>query len=313
MSVEDDAKELSGGDPKSSRVGIVVRTKDRPWFLARAFDDISAQRYQDWTVCVVNDGGDAARVDAVVSALAPAVRSRVVVEHNETSSGRPAAANLGVRALRAEYIVLHDDDDLWSRDFLFETVRHLDTHPLDAGVVATTEIIYESPDARGDGFGEVGRAPFWPGMTLITYSDLLQVNRFVPIAYLYRRRIHDDVGWYRENLLAAEDWDFNLRTAARHPIGFLSGEPLAFWMQRKGVGGDLGNSMFVLAEEHERYDRVIRDEALREYVEREGPGLPLYLTRFIQDEVARQLDERLTLAQRMTAALREWRRGRRTR
>jgi len=292
-------------------VGIVTRTKNRPWFLRRSLRDIAAQDFPDWHVHVVNDGGDADAVDAVVADMSSPFAGRISVSHNPEPTGRSAAANQGVRRLQTEFVVLHDDDDLWHPTFLSTTVSHLDAHPDDIGVMVRTEIVYEVETA--DGFQETGRAPFWAGLRDITYSDLLQVNRAVPISYLYRRALHDEVGYYREDLHAVEDWEFNLRTALRHHIGFIDGAPLAFWMQRAGVGGELGNSMFTLSQEHERYERLVRDEALRAYVIEHGPGLPLYLSKYIQDEVARQLDDRRSLGQRVTHGLRDWRRERRKR
>lgn len=297
-------------ETQPARVGVVIRTKSRPWFLSRALQDVIAQDFGDWVVCVVNDGGDPAAVDSRVAALPAELRARITVRHNAQATGRSAAANQGVRALDTEFVVLHDDDDLWHAAFLSRTVAHLDANAADIGVMTVTEIIYERQE--GDGFVETGRTPFWPGLTEITYADLLQVNRAVPISYLYRRALHDSVGFYREDLHAVEDWEFNLRAAARHHIGFIGGSPLAFWMQRHGVEGELGNSMFALAAEHDHYDRLVRDEALRAYVAENGPGLALYLTRFIQEELSRQLDERRTIGQRVTTRVRDWRRSRRT-
>lgn len=295
----------------AARVGVVVRTKNRPWFLRRALQDIAAQTFSDWCIHIVNDGGDAGPVREAVDSLPAHLRPRVAVTDNPHATGRSAAANAGVRALDTELVVLHDDDDLWHPSFLERTVAHLDRTPGDIGVMTATEIVFEAE--REGAFVEVGRAPFWRDLTEITYADLLQVNRAVPISYLYRRRLHDEVGFYREDLHAVEDWEFNLRTALHHHIGFLPGEPLAYWMQRRGVEGELGNSMFALAAEHDHYDRLVRDEALRAYVQQNGAGLPLYLTRFIQEEIGRQLDERLSLGQRLTRTVRDWRRERRAR
>lgn len=293
------------------RVGVAVRTKNRPSFLRRAIDDIAAQHYASWTAHIVNDGGDPSAVDSLVSELPVELRRRIRVSHNPEPTGRSAAANQAIRGLATEFVVLHDDDDLWHPGFLAATVAHLDAHSDDVGVMVRTEIVYERQ--VGDSFVETGRAPFWPGLTEITYSDLLQVNRAVPISYLYRRSLHDEVGYYREDLHAVEDWEFNLRTTLRHHIGFLNGGPLAFWMQRVGVDGELGNSMYALAAEHEHFDRLVRDEALRAYVEQNGPGLALYLARYIQDEVQRQLDERRGPGQRIMEAARGWRRRQRQR
>lgn len=292
-----------------ARVGIVVRTKDRPVFLDRALRDIVRQTFADWSVVVVNDGGAREPVDRVVAALAAELGPRTSVIHCSESLGRSAAANAGVRELPTEFLVLHDDDDLWAPHFLAESVSWLDRTPEDAGVVSRTEIVYERID--GDEIVEAGREPFWGEMMRITYADMLQVNRFVPIAYVYRRVLHNEVGLYREDVHAAEDWEFNLRVLRLHTIGYLHDRVGAYWMQRRGQDGVLGNSMFVLADEHDRYDRMIRDEALREFAAAHGDGLMLYLSRFVQDEISRQLSARTTLAQRATeVARRGWRRFR---
>lgn len=283
----------------TARVGIVLRTKNRPWFLARALADVVAQEFSDWHVHIVNDGGDPDPVDSCVADLEIDQRERVSVTHNIESLGRSAAANRGVDALDVEFIVLHDDDDLWHPRFLTETVAWLDAHPDDVGVVVRTEIVFEVATDHG-GFTESTREVFWADIDEITYIDLLEVNRWVPISYLYRRSLHARVGLYDESVHAAEDWDFGLRTLIRHRVGFLDGVPLAFWMQRRDVLGELGNSMFTLADDHERYDKRIRDNALREYAATHGAGLVLYLTRLIRDdlraivreEVVRELDAR---------------------
>lgn len=293
-----------------ARVGIVVRTKDRPLLLARTLSDLAAQEFTDWHAVIVNDGGLPEPVDALVRAAAPDLRDRITVVHHAEAVGRSAAANVGVLALHTEFVVLHDDDDLWHPRFLRGSVDWLDNRVDDIGVVSRTEIVFERVD--GDAITELSRTPFWARMNQITYAELLQVNRFVPIAYVYRRAVHDEVGLYREDIHAAEDWEFNLRVAQRHTIGYIADETRAYWMQRRNATGALGNSMFVLAQEHEYYDRLIRDEALRTFTQSHGDGLALYLARFVQDEVARQLDERRTLGQRLMSAAREFRRGRRS-
>jgi len=255
------------------RVSVVVRTKDRPAFLKRALTDIAAQTFSDWEVVVVNDGADGAAVRAAVADSARP--GRVSVVDSPGDGGRCVAANTGIAAAAGEYVVLHDDDDLWHRDFLTRTAAVLDASPADAGVMVETEIVYEKAD--GAGWVETHRAPYWQGMTGVSFTTLLEVNRAVPISFLYRRALHDELGPYDESLDAVEDWDFYLRVTAKHPIAFLSGTPLAFWTQRPAATGADGNSMFELAAEHARDDLAVRDRALREWVAVNGAGLPLYI------------------------------------
>lgn len=274
------------------RVSVVVRTKNRPEFLERALADIAAQIFQDAAVIVVDDGGSLDVVERVVGDSL--VRDRATVLTAAAPGGRCAAANAGVRAADSEYIVLHDDDDLWHPAFLADTVALLDARPEWAGVSTATEIVYE--ELRDGVWAEAGRAPFWRNMTRISLQEMLDVNRIVPISFLYRRVLHDELGDYDETLDAVEDWDFYLRVLRSHSIGFVPGEPRAYWVQRPKAEGSAANSMFDLAFQHARDDAVVRDRALREWIKSNGPGLPLYLASLedrMRADFARELTEAL--------------------
>jgi LmbE family N-acetylglucosaminyl deacetylase len=79
-------------------VSVIVRTKDRPAFLAEALESIRATRYP-CEVIVVNDGGASPQVGGVR-----------LVEH-ETSRGRSEAANAGIHAATNAFVCFLDDDD----------------------------------------------------------------------------------------------------------------------------------------------------------------------------------------------------------
>jgi len=287
-------------DSMTARVGIVVRTRRRPDFLRRALSDIGTQTYADHRVIVVNDGGDPAEVEAIVAEAAFEVSVLHIVDG---AGGRCVAANRGVREAGTEYVVLHDDDDRWHPEFLTRTVSWLDATTSDAAVAAPTEIVYE--EKRGGAWVEVGRAPFWAGMQRISLTEMLSVNRAVPISVLYRRSIHDEIGWYDESLDAVEDWDLYLRILRHGGIGFLPGEALAFWTQRPDATGLDANSMFALTEAHAVDDARVRDRALAEWIGREGDGLPLYLAA-LQAELKAHVDERLAeSAARVRAEIRD--------
>lgn len=273
-----------------ARVGIVVRTVDRPEFLARALADIGAQQYADYQVVVVNDGGSRDGVAGVVAAST--IADRVTVVDSHLPGGRCAAANTGVEALSSEFVVIHDDDDLWDAAFLSRTVAWLDEHPDDTGVGVATAIVYEK--RQGDRWVEASRTLFWADLVALRFIDLLEVNRAVPISLLYRRAVHDKVGFYDESLEAVEDWEFYLRVLAVGTLGFIGGTPLALWTQRPGVAGPDGNSMFVLEHLHDRDDLAVRDRELKTWVASNGLGLPLYLAemeRRLRDEIRREIHD----------------------
>lgn len=280
-----------------ARVSIIMRTKDRLPLLRRALDDVAAQTFDDWHLCLINDGGDPAPVDHLVAAC-PGISGRVTVIHQATSLGMEAASNAGLAASDSEFVCLHDDDDTWAPDFLSATVAYLTERPGDMGVVTRTTLVLER--LEGDVIIETGREPFEGQLTAITLTELLRVNRFVPIALLYRRAVHDTLGPFRSHLPVVGDWDFHLRLAAAFPVGLLDA-PLAFWHRRPAASGAASNSVDD-GELHRTYDLLVRDGYLREHVADAGLGGVLYLTRFLADEfegLHRRLDD---LQRRVDAA-----------
>lgn len=257
-------------------ISVIVKTFERPMFLRRALADIAAQTLAPDEVLIVNDGGDPQPVHQVADASPLPVQ---VIDLPQTK-GRAGAANEGITRATGDYLVLHDDDDTWDPAFLATTSAWLDHHPDDEGVVVRTNFLYERLDEDGT-LTELSQVPFEPGLQQVTFFDLLRINRFVPIAFLYRRAAHDTYGLLDENLAVVEDWAFHLRLAQHRPIPVIPGPPLAFWHQRPESTGAVGNSVIVDHEAHRNFDLLKRDAELR--AQPEGIGGLLYLTRFMDD------------------------------
>ncbi|MFT8636488.1 MAG: glycosyltransferase family 2 protein [Pseudoclavibacter sp.] len=257
-------------------VSVVVKTLNRPRFLHSALADIARQTHLPDEVVVVNDGGDPQAVHKAAEDSNLSVR---IIDLAETG-GRAHAANVGVTNASGEYLVIHDDDDSWDPEFLAVTTEWLDTHPDDEGVVVRTNIVYDRLNEDGS-LTELSQAPFERDLHEVTLADLLRVNRFVPISFLYRRDAHRTYGLFDESLPVVEDWAFHMKLARNRPIPIIPGRPLASWHQRLDTTGDAGNSVVVSHEAHRRFDLLKRDAALRE--DPSGVGGLLYLTRFLDD------------------------------
>ncbi len=258
--------------------------------MQRALDDVAAQKFTDLEVVLVNDGDGGEHLRDI--AARSGVNTVRVVDTVEPR-GRCRAANLGIRESRGEYVVLHDDDDRWHPEFLSRTVERLDADTGCAGVMTSTAIVLEERD--GSAWREIDRVPFWSGMERVSLTELLEINRAVPISFLYRRSVHDAVGWYDESLDAVEDWDFYLRVLPRFPIGFISGPPLAYWVHRPGATQSEANSTLGLQHEHIRDDLMVRDRELTSWVEQNGTGLPLYLAHLQRQTVERLSEQMRTI------------------
>jgi len=264
-----------------SLVSVITRTKDRPVFLRRALTSVFSQTHRDWELIIVNDGGDPKIVDAALAEHDEDFRSRVTVVTHERPLGRWPAANAGVRAASGEFLILHDDDDSWAPTFLERATQYLAASPEKAGVVSRIEIVWERRD--GDVLVELDREAFLPDSVAPLLMDQQRFNQFVPIAFLYRRGLHDALGLYDENLPVVGDWIFNTRVLELGPLEYLDDVPLVFWHQRPDASGVDGNSVIAASDDHRRVDALLRDQQFRELVAREGAGAALYFERRLRE------------------------------
>lgn len=257
----------------SPTVTIVVRTRNRPAMLTRALVSIASQSFDDYEVVIVNDAGDEAEVREVVKKQKIAVRSKITIVTNEVSNGREAALESGLAVSHNRYYAVHDDDDSWHPHFLKKTVAYLDEHPEAGGVATRCEIIRERVRADGTCI-EIEREVLSTDNYGLSLVDMMVENYTPPISQLIRREVADRVGHWDGSLQTQADWDFNLRLLAASPVGFIDGEPLAYWHHRDTMDASLGNSVVTDAYLHKWDNLHIRDRYLRAMLATEDPSSP---------------------------------------
>ena len=275
----------------SPTVAVLVRTKDRPRFLRRALANIAEQTFTDYTVCVINDGGDESATRAILQAspLAHLLEGDAPRLTLITTSGgnMEAASNAGLAATDSKFVAIHDDDDLWAPEFLERTVGALRASE---ALICSTRVVerYERETPEGE-FEVYEERIFHDGLPGFGLQFLYRTNRTVPIGILYRRRLHELVGFYDESLPVVGDWEFNLRVAAVTEV-LLVDEPLAYWSLRPEADGAEANSVQRQAE-HARFDASVRARAIRDDLQSGGrPGPYLYQAHLMADLERRVID-----------------------
>ena len=217
-----------------AKVAVITRTKNRPIFLRRAIESVLSQTLEDWLHVIVNDGGDPATVDFLVHCEVNAYKGRVFVIHNSESQGMQNASNSGIMACDSEYLVIHDDDDSWKPEFLAKTVgtlENMDTSSKARAVATQSTQVIEEVLLDGN-IVETGHEKYVP-FDAATLESLMKGNLFPPIAFVYCRNIHEEVGLYRQEFDVLGDFDFNLRLAKHFNIQVLDEELANYhWRQR---------------------------------------------------------------------------------
>ncbi len=281
---------------EAPKVSIVTRTRDRHILLGRAIESVLAQTMGDWEHIIVNDGGDAGSLEAYVGPYRERYAGRLTLLHHEKAVGMQAASNAGMAQARGNFAAIHDDDDSWHPDFLAACVDYLEQQGPQSvyqGVATHVVRVWEDIDAQGS-VTEVSREPYQP----LHEVELFRVpyeNPFPPIAFVYRRAVHDEIGGFDQGFDVAGDMDFNVRFLLRHEIGIIP-RPLAYYHWRRNSSqGQLHNSVTANAREHGRRLNEWLNQHLRDYAQGDPAraGLALNIGHYavaIQGRVDRALE-----------------------
>ena len=206
-------------DPETKTVSVVVPTKDRPTLLREALKSIRALEHHGLSFeIIVGDNGkseDARMIAEVFNA----------VYLHTSNSGAAAGRNIALRAATGEYVAFLDDDDVWTSNHIRGHLRLLASNPRLEMVFGQ---IINTDSQRQPIYGP------WPSR-LPEERELLKLmlsGYFPQIgATVVRARVRETIGFFDENLIGGEDWDWQLRIARSHGVGFVE-EPCVLFSQR---------------------------------------------------------------------------------
>jgi GT2 family glycosyltransferase len=193
------------------RVTVVIPNWNGERFLSTCLGSLRKQSFEDYDVIVVDDNSTDGSV-AFARRNFPEVRVLPLDENK----GFSAAVNAGIRASRAEYVALLNNDTEVDPEWLRALVEAAKAHP-EAGLFASKMVDFYDRrvlDGAGDalrrsglplrlGHGEPDRGQ---------YDETAFVFGACAGAALYRRNMLDDVGLFDEDFFAnCEDGDLSFR------------------------------------------------------------------------------------------------------
>jgi GT2 family glycosyltransferase len=244
-------------------VAVVMRTYERPILLARAISSVQNQTYRDWTLVIVNNGGNPGPVEDVVRvAKSTTPCGNIQVLHLPERVGMEEASNRGLAATQSEFFAIHDDDDSWISTFLEVALEGIRAHPTAAAVVTGVNRIHE---LYRDGKVRPVRAEnFFLNQERLTYEGMIGNNTFPPIAALFRRRLLTDVGGFDSTLPVLGDWEFNLRAVLSGGFVFISERLANYHTRTPDSEVSSGNSITVGINLHHEVRKQLQNRWLSE-------------------------------------------------
>ncbi|UCG14916.1 MAG: glycosyltransferase [Deltaproteobacteria bacterium] len=189
---------------------VIIPTYNRAAMVVEAVASVLAQGVEDFELIVVDDGS----TDDTEERLKGFHRVRYLRQQN---AGVSAARNLGVALSRGSLIAFLDSDDLWLPSKLGSQLCYMAEHP--EVFACQTEEIWWRNDRR------VNPKKHHQKPSGDIFRQSLDRCMVSPSAVMLRRELFGRIGYFDEELLAAEDYDLWLRLAVDYSVPLLS-EPL---------------------------------------------------------------------------------------
>lgn len=192
---------------RESKISVVVQTAGGIPPLLRAVDSVSAQRFDNWELVVVDHG--TMPVEALLRAHPAWARTSYVRLPAQCSAG--AARNLALRMIRGEYVAFLEADDRFAPDHLERAVAAIARNGAQVSV-ATARLVLERTNgmaSQAETLGDV--APFGGDendVESLAFAHAIPLDALV----LYRGML-DRIDKFNETVPLLEDWDFALRLA----------------------------------------------------------------------------------------------------
>ena len=214
------------------RVSVCIGTHNREGTIRECLDSVLAQTYRNLEVVVV-DNASTDRTAEVAAGYGEPVR---VIRRAENSGMCSTTRNEAARQARGDYLAFLDSDDSWYPDKLEKQVRFLQVHSGIPLCHAYCRLMDE--DSREGGIRHEGAVP----PTGRCFDALLDHCWITISTVVMTRALYEEYGPFREDLpygRLGEDYEFFLRVARTHEIGFLP-EVLARYRQA-GTGISTGD------------------------------------------------------------------------
>ena len=107
------------------KVALVMAVYNGEEYVQETIKSILSQTYQHLEIVIVNDGS----TDSTSKILDAIIDRRVKIIHLEVNKGVANGLNVGIGQTEAEWIAIHDADDLSLPRRIEEQVDYIQAHP----------------------------------------------------------------------------------------------------------------------------------------------------------------------------------------
>lgn len=234
-------------------ISVVIPVYNTPEiYLRSCIDSVLAQSYPYWELCIADDCSTDLHVPDVLAEYA-AKDSRIRYTRCQTNGHISLASNSALDLALGDFVALLDHDDLLAKDALYFMAHAINANP-------EAVVIYSDED-KIDAYGNRSEPHFKSDWN----PDLFFSQNYVSHLGVYRRKILQTIGGFRQGVEGSQDQDLLLRCLpyAKHNQIIHIPRILYHWRALEGSTA--------LAAGEKSYTTEAGLKALRDYFETNGP------------------------------------------
>lgn len=193
--IHDEVKKLD----YNPKISIIVPVYNAPInYLEECIDSVIDQNYENWELCIADDKSTDPEVKKTLEKYKKKDK-RIKVVYRKENGNISKATNSAFDIATGEYIALLDNDDVLTKDALYEVAKVINKDK-------TTDFIYTDEDKlnpEGRRCDPYFKADFSP--------DTLLSNNYICHLTVFKKSLLDEVGGERSEYDGAQDYDLFLR------------------------------------------------------------------------------------------------------
>jgi len=183
---------------KRPRISIVMPVYNtNPELLERAINSVKSQYYDNWQLCICDDGSNNTQIKKILKDFSKDERIQVVF--SKENCGISIASNNALQLADGEYVTLLDHDDELAKNALYEVVKTINDKP-------NVDFIYSDEDKidQKGNHVEPFYKPDWSPDLFFSYNYPIHVS-------VFKTSILKEIGGFRKGFEGGQDYDLILR------------------------------------------------------------------------------------------------------